>query len=57
MQWHQLDLMQTVCTSLQTDNYTNTRSLNFFQAVCYSLLLASSFEAPEVSRVAVIECR
>jgi len=24
MQWHQLDHMQTICTSLQTDNHTNT---------------------------------
>ena len=23
-QWHQLDHMQTICTSLQTDNHTNT---------------------------------
>jgi len=22
-QWHQLDHMQTICTSLQTDNHTN----------------------------------
>jgi len=29
MQWHQLDHMQTICTSLQTDNHTNTSSLNF----------------------------
>jgi len=28
MQWHQLDHMQTVCISLQTDNHTNTSSLN-----------------------------
>jgi len=28
-QWHQLDHMQTICTSIQTDNYTNTSSLNF----------------------------
>jgi len=26
MQWHQLDHMQTICTSLQTDNHTNTSS-------------------------------
>ena len=31
MQWHQLDHMQTVCTSLQTDNHTNTSSLNFYK--------------------------
>ena len=29
-QWHQLDHMQTVCTSLQRDNHTNTSALNFF---------------------------
>ena len=28
--WHQLDHMQTTRTSLQTDNHTNTSSLNFF---------------------------
>ena len=29
-QWHQLDHMQTICTLLQTDNHTNTSSLNVF---------------------------
>jgi len=29
MQWHQLDHMQTICTTLQTDNHTNPSSLNF----------------------------
>jgi len=29
MQWHQLHHMQTICTSLQTDNHTTTQSLNF----------------------------
>ena len=29
-QWHQLGRMQ-VCTSLQTDNHTNTSSLNFYR--------------------------
>jgi len=28
-QWHQLDHVQTICTSLQTDINTNTSSLNF----------------------------
>ena len=28
-QCHQLDHMQTICTSLQTDKHTNTPSLNF----------------------------
>ena len=30
-QWHHLDHMQTICTSLQTDNHTNTSSLNFYR--------------------------
>ena len=30
-QWHQLDHMETICTSLQTDNHTNTSSLNFYR--------------------------
>jgi len=28
-QWHQLDHMQTICTLLLTDSYTNT-SFNFY---------------------------
>ena len=35
-QWHQLDHMQTICISLQTDNPTNTTSLNFYRL--YALL-------------------
>ena len=27
--WHQLDHMQTICTSLQTDNHGSTLSINF----------------------------
>jgi len=30
-QWHQLDHMQTICTSLQPDEHTNTWSLNFYR--------------------------
>jgi len=30
-QWHQLGNMQTICTSLQTDNHTNTPLLNFYR--------------------------
>ena len=29
--WYQLDHMQIICTSLQTDNHANTSSLNFFR--------------------------
>jgi len=35
-QWRQLDRVQTICTSLQTDNNTNTSSVNFLQAGCSS---------------------
>jgi len=29
-QWHQLDHMQIICTSLQTDNHASTSTLSFF---------------------------
>jgi len=29
--WDAVDHMQTICTSLQTDNHTNTSSLNFYR--------------------------
>jgi len=29
-QWHQLDHMQIICTSLQTDNRASTSTLKFF---------------------------
>jgi len=33
-QWHHLDHMQMVCTSLLTDNDANTSSLQFLEAEC-----------------------
>jgi len=30
-QWHQLEHMLTICTSLQADNHTNTSSINFYR--------------------------
>jgi len=30
-QWHQLNHMQTICTSLQTDNHSSTSPLNFYR--------------------------
>jgi len=30
-QWHQLDHMQIICTSLQTDNHTSTSPLSFYR--------------------------
>jgi len=29
-QWHQLDHMQIICTSLQTDNHASTSPLSFY---------------------------
>ena len=43
--WHQLDHMQTICTSLQTDNHTNTSSLSFLQAGCSSWCPTNSVKA------------
>jgi len=30
-QWHQLDHMQIICTSLQTDNHASTSPLSFYK--------------------------
>jgi len=30
-QWYQLDHMQIICTSLQTDNHDSISSLNFYR--------------------------
>jgi len=35
-QWHQLDHMQIICTTLQTYNHGSTPSLNFVRAGCSS---------------------
>jgi len=29
--WHQLDYMQIICTSLQTDNHASTSPLSFYR--------------------------
>jgi len=36
--WHQLDPMQIICTTLQTDNHGSTSSLNFFTGQMLSLM-------------------
>jgi len=41
-QWHQLDHMQTICTSLQTDNHTNTSSLIFTGQILFLPICAFS---------------
>jgi len=35
MQWHQLDHMQTICSSLLIDNHTNSSSLNFYRPAAF----------------------
>jgi len=35
-QWHQLNYMQIIYTSLKTDNYASISSFNFLQAGCFS---------------------
>jgi len=44
-QWHQLDHMQIICISLQTDNHTSTSSLNVLQAACSSWCPTNSVKA------------
>jgi len=44
-QWHQLDYMQIICTSLQTDNHANTVPLSFFTAGCPSCHPTNSVKA------------
>jgi len=43
-QWHQLDHMQIISTSLQTDNHASASSLNVLQAGCSSWCPANSVE-------------
>jgi len=36
MQWHQLDHMQAICTSLHTDRHANTSSLTFMGQMLFT---------------------
>jgi len=51
-QWHQLDHMQTICTSLQTDNHNSTSALNFYrpEAGCSSWHPTNSVKALKAKR-------
>jgi len=53
MQWHQLDHIQTTCTSLQTDNHTNNSPVNFLQARSSSWRPTNSVTALKVIAVKV----
>jgi len=48
-QWHQLDQMQTICTSLQTDNHTNTSQ--FFTGRMLLLTPNQQCQGTEGSRI------
>jgi len=43
-QWHQLDHVQIICTSLHTDNHASTSSLNFLQALPDAIQQCQSVE-------------
>jgi len=43
-QWHQLDHMQIIFTSLQSDNHASTSPLSFLQAGCPSSCLTDSIK-------------
>ena len=44
-QWHQLNHMQIICTSLWTDNNASTSPLSFLQAGCPSCRPTNSVKA------------
>jgi len=47
-QWRQLEHMQIICTSLQTDNHGSTSSLNFLHARSYSWRSTNSVKVLKV---------
>jgi len=56
MQWHPLDHMQTICTSLQTDNHTNTSSLKFFTSRMLFLTPSQQCQSTEGNIVLQFGC-
>jgi len=44
-QWHQLDHMQIICTSLQTDNHASTSPLSILHVGCPSCHPTNSIKA------------
>jgi len=49
--WHQLDPMQIICTSLQTDDHASTSPLSFLHSVCPSGRPANSVRALKATQV------
>jgi len=50
-QWHQLDDMQIICTSLQTDNHASTSPLSFYRPDALS-----ATQPTGVSQLPVLDC-
>ena len=53
-QWHELDHMRIICTSLQRNNHASTSSVNFLQAGCSSWQPTSSVKALKANGTARI---
>ena len=53
-QWHQLDHMQIIFTSLQTDNHASTSSVNFLQAWYSSWCPSNSVKALKTFKLSSI---
>jgi len=49
-QWHQLDHMQIICTSLHTDNHANTSPLSFLHSGCPCCRPTNSVKALKVNK-------
>jgi len=54
-QWHQLNHMQIICTSLQTDNHASTPPLINLQAGCPSCCPTNSVKALKVTPMEVYQ--
>jgi len=50
-QWHALDHMQIICTSLQADNYASTSPLSFFRP---DTLPAASPPFPQIDIIGAV---
>jgi len=56
-QWHQLDHMQIICTSLQTHNHASISSFNFGATVCKMVRSMLSDRSPVLSVTLVFFCQ
>jgi len=50
-QWHQLDHMQIICTSLQADNHASISSLSFFTGRMLFLTPNQPYQSTEVKQL------